>query len=317
MEEIGESVAAVGYQQIDPIIVVANDDETATVLEGNRRVGALKLLANPLLAPERKIRYWEQLRGSMDQRALNTINEIPVRVAESRDDELVASYIGFRHVSGVEEWRPEQKACYIVHLVDELGLSFRAVGKWFGHYSSTISKNYYAYKLLLQAQNYDLPGADQIKFGVLMRALQVPGIVNHIELGFPAEPEEGDPISKEKIDELRELLVWLFGTDEVDPVLKDSRQLVKFGQILETDRAVRHLRTSPNPKFQVAWRLAGGEVDELVDSLYVAAENLREAVAVISEHQNNENVHAAVSECARFLREVIRPFPGIHQQYLA
>lgn len=50
--ELVESIAANGYVDFDPLIVLAHEDGKLTVIEGNRRAAAIKLLRSPDLAAE-------------------------------------------------------------------------------------------------------------------------------------------------------------------------------------------------------------------------------------------------------------------------
>jgi hypothetical protein len=48
--------------------------------------------------------------------------EIPVVEADERED--ADAVIGFRHISGVKQWTPLQKARFIGHLVDQGSYDF-------------------------------------------------------------------------------------------------------------------------------------------------------------------------------------------------
>src|SRR4026208_207093 len=52
LEELGESIVAAGFVNLDPIICYRDGDEIV-VREGNRRVAALQLLLQPDLAPSK------------------------------------------------------------------------------------------------------------------------------------------------------------------------------------------------------------------------------------------------------------------------
>ena len=76
--------------------------------------------------------------------------ELPYFVAESRDD--IAAYLGFRHVTGIKEWPPAEKAEFITKLIEEHGLSYRDVAKQIGSRTDVVRQNYVAFKILLQLE---------------------------------------------------------------------------------------------------------------------------------------------------------------------
>ena len=86
-------------------IVVTPANGKYTVLEGNRRLAALKLLQDPDLAGNRR----SITRASEDSK--NKPTDIPAYIVNSRDDAL--QYLGFRHISGVQRWDPLAKARYL------------------------------------------------------------------------------------------------------------------------------------------------------------------------------------------------------------
>ena len=51
VEELADSIVTSGFIEFDPMIACLEDQRTI-VLEGNRRLAALKLLLDPTLAPE-------------------------------------------------------------------------------------------------------------------------------------------------------------------------------------------------------------------------------------------------------------------------
>src|SRR5947209_3550138 len=60
LEELAESIVSAGYRPFDPLIG-AREKNRIVVLEGNRRVAAIKLLLNPDLGPEKMRPRWRAL----------------------------------------------------------------------------------------------------------------------------------------------------------------------------------------------------------------------------------------------------------------
>src|SRR5438067_11467451 len=61
LEELADSIIASGYRPFDPLIG-ATEEGRVVVLEGNRRIAAIKLLLNPEGAPISLRSRWRELR---------------------------------------------------------------------------------------------------------------------------------------------------------------------------------------------------------------------------------------------------------------
>ena len=87
--ELVESIAQVGLLEHEVPIVLKRDGQMI-VVEGNRRVAALKAIQNPLLVPEFKARIQAIVSGIDDRASLRTIR---VKEAPSQDDadQLIAA----------------------------------------------------------------------------------------------------------------------------------------------------------------------------------------------------------------------------------
>ena len=105
------SIAENGFFNGEPILIVEEGGKQV-VVEGNRRLASIKLLANPGLATEspRTIR-------AISETAIFK-NNIPTEiwVYKCIDRNEVQNYLGFRHVSGVKQWPLISKARYLYDL---------------------------------------------------------------------------------------------------------------------------------------------------------------------------------------------------------
>lgn len=75
---------------IDKVPIIVNEKGKFTVIDGNRRLTALKLIRNPDLAPKRKSKQYEMISKSIDIEQLQKIN---VAVAPSREDAEIRIYL--------------------------------------------------------------------------------------------------------------------------------------------------------------------------------------------------------------------------------
>ena len=144
------------------------------------------------------------------------------------------------------------------------------------------------------------------------RALQSPGVTKFLGVDFPRDPKKSLRPATKPNRNLEDFVRWTFGVDdEQKPVLEDSRDLTKWGQILESDDAVRYLRSNKVPRFDRAFSKSGGLREGLVDSLLTAADYLSEAVPLIKQHKELEDVKSAVERCADYLSQILSHLPEV------
>jgi hypothetical protein len=317
LEELGESIVASGYTDLDPILAYRAGG-AVVVREGNRRVGALKLLLDPTLASEKYRPTWVKLSTSLEPNIRAQIKSLRVLVYKDVNDDDVESYIGFRHVSGVLEWPPEEKARFIVELVDKHGWSYTEIAKRIGSFPRHVERHYIASRILDPAIELEIPGSSNMQFGVLLRSLQASGVSEFLGVTYPGNPKKSaKPIPATKTDEFTFFVAGTFGTDDVPPILPESRELTRWGQILQSADAVRYLKTAERPTFERAWLKCGGKQRSVLDLIEAAADNIEDALAMLPDFKDDVEIGNALERCARRLNQALRDFPNIKSPLLA
>lgn len=108
LTELMLSIGENGFFSGEALLLIEDPDDTSKyiVIEGNRRVSALKLLLNPKLATlsVNKINEAASL-------AENKPEEIPSIIFNSRDE--ILKYLGYRHITGIKNWKALEKARYM------------------------------------------------------------------------------------------------------------------------------------------------------------------------------------------------------------
>jgi len=91
-----------------------------------------------------------------------------VIVCANREAADVLAYIGYRHVSGVLEWPPIEKAAFIAHLITVGKWSYERIAQQLGSKPAYVERHFVAYRVVLQAEASDLTGAQNMRgsFGV-------------------------------------------------------------------------------------------------------------------------------------------------------
>ena len=113
--EVAESIVRCGYFPNEPLLAV-DEDGRHVVVEGNRRLAALKALAEPGLLEGAQHRQMDRLARRIADPS--ELARVPVTLAPTRKatDRLIVS----RHISTpVKAWRPENRASFILEKLEE------------------------------------------------------------------------------------------------------------------------------------------------------------------------------------------------------
>ena len=284
--------------------------------EGNRRIAALKLLLKPELAPEKYRDNWRRLAKALSPQTKAQISKVRVLLYSDAGDITVESYIGFRHVSGVLEWPAEEKARFIVEMVDRHQWTYDEIAERIGSYAKHVERHYIASRIMQQAQLKKIEGWDRITFGVLLRALQARGISEFLGVKFPGNAKKSKtPVPDARSANFEFFVAATFGTESQAPILPESRDLTKWGRILSSRPAIAYLRNATHPKFERAWLKSGGKQQSVSEMLEAAADNLEDAIPLLPDLKNEAKVSEALERCARRLIQAIRDFPKIRRLF--
>jgi len=252
LRELVETIAANGFINFEPLIVLRKPDHYL-VVEGNRRLGAVKLLQKPSWAEELGVGL-----PPMADRDRKTLDRIEVQVVESR--EAARQFIGFKHINGPHKWDSLAKGKFAADWYrseEGSGLTLRDVARRLGDRHDTIKRLVQGIYVLEQAEKEglfdtdDRHGSRPFAFSHLYTALTRPSFRRF--LGLPekwrdSEPEP-DPVPEERKENLRKVLVWLYGSkeDEKPPVVTSQNPHVKqLGEVLDHRVAMHRLESSSN-----------------------------------------------------------------------
>jgi hypothetical protein len=293
---IAKSIAAHQYFSSEPLIAIPNSGDTKLiVVEGNRRLAALKLLQSTSLRAKLSDRSeWDAINTS------KVPTKVPVVVAKSRKE--VAPIIGYRHISGIQPWDAYSKARYIAAQIDG-GLSFEKTAKEVGERPAEVRANYRNYRIEQQSSprlDSDTLNGFRNGFGVFTRAMQSADLRTFIGAPAPSEVSMSKaPIPAKKKDALKEFIGFLFGSEAV---LEDSRDLTRLGKVLASPEGLKVLRAERN--LDEAHVASGGLRDRLVNRLSNAARNLRAAKGEIAKYKSDKEVNELIAECRNALDEI-------------
>jgi hypothetical protein len=293
VDEIALSIAANGYFPEEPLLVIPKKPETDPerqmyiVVEGNRRLTAVKLLRDPHLRRVVKATDLPEITET-DRRKLD---RLPVSIYPDRVS--LWEFFGFRHVNGPMEWDAFSKAAYIARVRREYAIPLDEIARKIGDRHDTVKRQYRGYVLLEQAERMtkfrrDDRIANRFHFSHLYTAASYPEFLSFLGTD-PERSLKDNPVPKSHLPRLEELMVWLFGSkaDGKSPVVEtQSPDLSHLRDVLGNKQALYALRSGITLKR--AWEISLGDSRRFQEALVKAKDALQEAKATVTTGYKGE-----------------------------
>lgn len=246
--ELMNSIGEQGFFIGEPLVVVPSGEKKGKfdVVEGNRRLTAVRLLRNPELAPTKKKSVEEA-----SEAATYKPNELPCLKFDKRDE--VLHYLAFRHVTGVQAWKPLQKARYLRQLANTDGFRKltkielrRRLAREIGtrpDYVGKLLAGLAVYEAIEENSFFDIPGLEDAEgwYTVLTTAVtSYKSIARFLGLSSVTD----DDVEKLKSANLKKLANWLFRKNSEGVArVAESRDLKKLARVVANAAALKKFET--------------------------------------------------------------------------
>ena len=319
LDELLQPISANGYMDIEPLIVICGRDIAngdLIVLEGNRRLAALRLLREPSLAgriastqalPITVPRIDESLRATLDH-----VSVYPVAARER-----VRPLIGFKHINGPAKWDAYTKARFAAEWYKAgraEGIGLADIARSIGDRYSTIKRMVSAIYLLDQAEREGVFDVEdgyvrRFNFSHLYAALSRQQFAQFLglESDWALHDPEPDPVPAEKLGELRKMLIWIYGSkkDGVPPVVQfQNPDIKRLGEVLSHAQGRRVLEATRD--LSAAHASTEPMEFQFTASLIRARDNMRKAVGALRAYDGRDQSLLDISEDVNETAEVVR-----------
>ncbi|MDZ7896573.1 MAG: hypothetical protein U5N85_00885 [Arcicella sp.] len=221
------------------LLVIKELDGSYTVIEGNRRLTAVKLLNQPNLTTIRKPSITE-----ISENAKYVPTILPCLVFKEKN--AILKYLGFRHITGIKSWRVLEKARYLsdMRIRDYESISFlkscTEIAKSIGSRSDYVKRllvGYELYEIVEEEKFYFIDNLKDTKFflNYFIDSLSRDNI--RIFLGINLNSDL--PIENVKKDNLKKIVFWWFEkTQGQSRVLGDSEGLKLLDAVIGNEDAL-------------------------------------------------------------------------------
>ncbi len=281
--ELMYSISKNGYWTYEPLIVMPDRDGKFIVLEGSRRLTALKLLLGLELPDDFELPA--SISSLLNDSLLQSLESIPILVVKDRKEAW--KFIGFKHVNGPAKWGSIAKAKFVANVHENFKVPLSDIALQLGDGNSSVQKLYQGLKVLQQADStgeypFTEVQAPRIYFSHLYTGIQMRGIKEFIGLN-DAKVESQNPVPEEKLKDLGQLLEWLFGrkSEKTFPIIQSQNPDLKhLDEILQHKVATKALRDGESISY--ALDLTKSESSLFEDSLLDTKKYLQKAKGLVS-----------------------------------
>jgi hypothetical protein len=254
--ELRDTIKTIGFLPMDRIVVRkwrgqhTNGNPLYVVIEGNRRVTALKWLVN----------LHEIGKETFDDEQLKNFKQLECLLLNDQLAPASANLIlpGLRHVSGIKQWGAYQKA-KAVHALRKGGMSSQEAAQSLGLSTKAANSAYRCYLALEQMKSDEEFGefAEPRMYSYFEEVFKRANLKNWLDWS----DEKEKFCSEERV---REFYSWMVpqGEDKGEPKLPESKSVRDLSQILADENALNILRL---PDGTLSRALARFEVDHPED----------------------------------------------------
>lgn len=304
VDELVMSIMAFGFFEHEPLYVMSNGLDKFVVLEGNRRLAAIKSILQPDLVSGGKMeKFIPQITPELRQ---SLTESIPVIVLPNR--EKAWRLLGFKHVNGPAKWGSYAKAKYIAQVHNNFGIELNKIAEQIGDTNKTVKKLYQGLMVLDQATKIAEFSINDIKtprlyFSHLYTAIGYEKFRRF--LAIPDDFEHDHPVPVEKGKSLQEVMDWLFGSKKrgIEPCVKSQNpDLRRFVEILDNELSVAALRAGSG--LEVAYDLSIDDNDALRDALAKARLALDKATSKVGSFAGEEGLVRQAGSVLRLAQSV-------------
>lgn len=236
LQPLIDSMLRNGFFWEEPLVAVREplserkNEKVLIIIEGNRRLAALKLIHSNLFG---------------DEEARARLTEVPVLVRGHREETL--AFVGFRHITGIIPWEAAAKAQYALHLV-QANYTIDEIAERIGDEGKDIERWVRTQSLIELGKEQGLREDDAVKsffFSYLLTATDAPGTKRWLEI---KSDDKRGVVKEVNAVRLKKLWQWLYGskTEEVSPIIPESRQIHKLNRIIAHPAAVKELEATGN-----------------------------------------------------------------------
>ncbi len=316
VDEVALSIAANGFYAHEPLIVIRKSQKYV-VVEGNRRLAAVLLLTDANL----RKRVGATDLPPISQKLAKDLQTLPVSIHGSRQD--LWAYLGFRHINGTKPWDSFSKAQYVARLREQYKIPLKEIARRIGDRHSTVLRFYNGYVVLQQAEkSAAFDRADRVRnrffFSHLYTAVDQPEFRRFIGLRG-GEELKSSPVPRTKLRELRDLMVWLYGSQSrnIPPTIRSQNPDLNYlREVVGNPSSLASLRRGSS--LQRAYEMSIGDDRRFREALTLAKEELQDVKATVTTgYKGERDLQELMGDVSLLVESIQTDMKSVAQRRLA
>ena len=227
-------------------LLVVREGDKYRVIEGNRRLAAVKLLHNPEIGEVYKNKIAKVIEESEYKPT-----EIPCLLFDSKDE--ILKYLGYRHITGIESWKLLEKARYLTKLKNDyfpnntIISASREIAKMIGSrrdYVIRILAGYQLYEIIENNNFYRIKDLNDTTFyfNYLADSLTRSNIANFLGVDL----EKDNPLLNVEYGNLKDWTNWFFNKNLPNKIIGDNENLTALNKVLSSPPALQAFKSGEN-----------------------------------------------------------------------
>ena len=300
-KDVLSSLAVNGYFEAEPLVCKRQPNSSQYVVaEGNRRVTACLIITRDTRA-RNQTQLSRQYTSLWENNGRRPIDPLPAIVLDPTQEDALLPYLGVRHIVSARSWDSYAKAAWIANVVENEGLTIKAVATMIGDQHGTINRmleGYYLVKQLRRGGQFNPDDSlrrgrgtvTEFPFSWIYTMLGYKAVRSFLELGD--EDAHQDPLSDNRLEDAGLMMRLMFGdrSKGKSAAIDDSRQLGLLASALSSSDKTRLLEQGRTmDQIELVYQPIEKRLD---DGLATVREELRDLVSCLSEQ--DLSIEAAV-----------------------
>ncbi len=217
-------------------------------------------------------------------RVTQALRELPVLIGTREE---AWQFLGFKHGNGPAKWIGFARSQYIANVHRNFNIALEEIARQIDDTHRTAQRLFRGVMVLeeaesLKAFNRTDRMRNHFSFSHLYTGLDYPGIKGFLQVR-PAIEESAEPVSKARVNELREFFRWLWGSkgDQVEPIIQIQKPDPRRPDaVLGNEKALAALRY--NGDLHYAFEISRLSSNVLRESRAAARLYLQKARGIVS-----------------------------------
>jgi hypothetical protein len=293
------------------LVVKQNDEDTYKVVEGNRRLSAVKLLNDPQLTTVQQSKIEKVL-------AETTFRPTQIPCLVFNEEKQIHDYLGYKHITGIKEWKLLEKARYLyelkksTHSDQPFKSAAREIAKKIGSrtdYVNRILVGYEIYQFIEEDNFFNIRGLNDTTFffNYIIDSINKSNIASFLGV----DVDSAAPMERFDKTNLKKWTLWLFEKNSQNKtrLIGDSYDLAALNAIIGNPQALEAFEIK-GATLAEAEELTNIIDEQFVNYIQASLRNLEKADRLVVRLKDNSiNIEEELRNIRSTANKILKTLP--------